>query len=324
MTQLTLIQSTLFADLAQRMFTATAAGSPYSRVRDGIDYWYAKMPVGVTRVDQFLGRADDPEVQKRVASLRTGATLAQGRRKTVSMIRNSGVSGPDRRLGNLLDVLSQAGLFDAGAVLIGTAAYLTYEPLVGMKLPSVTLMTGDADLATAKLDLKSNPPEELLSIIRRAEPSFEPVLQIDPRKPASRFRAADGYLLDLIVPTRRASDSNPVPLRELNAGAAPLQHVDWLLNDPIRNVALWGSGVPILVPQPARYAVHKLIVAQKRRVGEQAKRTKDLGQAKGLIDALAKHDPFALEDALDDARAQGQAGWADPVDRSLAEIARAA
>lgn len=324
MAELSPTLTTLFADLSQRLSTAGPVGSPYVRTREGNDYWYAKIPVGTTRVDRFLGRADDPSVQEEVSRLRSGSVLAQGRRKTVSMIRNSGVAGPDRRLGALLDTLSQAGLFRAGAVLIGTAAYLTYEPLVGATLPASALMTSDADLATVRLDLRADPPEDVLSIIRRADPSFEPVLQIDPRRPSSRFRAADGYLLDLIAPMRRASDSNPVALTALGAGAAPLQHIDWLLTEAVPHVALWGSGVPICVPQPSRYAVHKLIVAQKRRDGERVKRTKDLLQARSLIEALGRQDPFSLEDALEDARNQGKAGWAHPIDRSLAEIAHAA
>lgn len=322
MIELSPSQVTLFADLAQRLGTAVPAGSPHLKIRDGIEYWYAKMPVGATRVDRFLGRGDDPNVQEQVTSLKNGSLLARGRRKTVSMIRNSGVAGPDRRLGAVLDVLSQAGLFKAGAVLVGTAAYLTYEPLVGAKLPAPTLMTGDADLATARLDLRSEPPEDMLGILRRADPSFEAVLQLDPRKPSSRFRTTDGYLVDLIAPVRHKTDSNPVPLKSLSAGAAPLQHIAWLLSEPVPHVALWGTGIPIVVPQPARYAVHKLIVAQKRRDGERAKRTKDLAQAKGMFAALERQDPFALEDALDDARTQGK-GWSDSIDRSLAELATA-
>jgi hypothetical protein len=39
-----------------------------------------------------------------------------------------------------------------------------------------------------------------------------------------------------------------------------------------------------------------------------------------VIEALRVHDPFALADALADARAQGEMGWAQPIARSLKEI----
>ena len=143
-----------------------------------------------------------------------------------------------------------------------------------------------------------------------------------PKEPPSRFRTADGFLLDLITPMRRRSDTNPMPLDELDAGAAPLQYLDWLIEDPAPTVALWGSGVPINIPQPARFAVHKLILAQKRDVGSRPKRQKDLAQADALIDALERYDAYALHDALADAAGRGRAGWRGPIVRLLAELKR--
>ena len=88
---------------------------------------------------------------------------------------------------------------------------------------------------------------------------------------------------------------------------------------PVQAAALYGAGILIRVPQPARYAAHKLILAQKRRA-EPAKRKKDLAQAKSLIEALALSDPHAVADQLQDARSQGP-GWRQAIERSLKEIA---
>lgn len=48
------------------------------------------------------------------------------------------------------------------------------------------------------------------------------------------------------------------------------------------------SGVPVVVPDPSRYAVHKLIVASRRHTDGQgpAKREKDVRQAARLFEAL--------------------------------------
>ena len=40
--------------------------------------------------------------------------------------------------------------------------------------------------------------------------------------------------------------------------------LDFLIRDPVRTVLLHRSGVPVLVPSPERFAVHKLIVATRR------------------------------------------------------------
>jgi hypothetical protein len=66
--------------------------------------------------------------------------------------------------------------------------------------------------------------------------------------------------------------------------------------------------------------VHKLILAQKRLRTSREKRFKDLEQAGSLITAIQAADPFAIEDPLEDARAQGAEGWAKPIARSLSEL----
>ena len=317
---LTPVIQTMFADLSQQVATAPPAGSVYERTVEGTRYLYAKVSVGTGRIDTFLGKKADPSVQAKAESMRHGMALAKERRSLVSLLKRSGLAGPDRSLGAALDAIAQAGLFRRGAVLVGTTAYMLYEPHVGTRLPSPTLMTGDLDLATASLALTADPPESMETILRWADPTYEAVMQIDPRQPASRFRNAQGYLVDLIAPTRTRHDVNPVPLDALSAGAAPLQYLSWLIAEALPTIALWGSGIAVTIPQPARFAVHKLIFAQKRDTANRLKRNKDLAQAAALITALCEHDRFALEDALDDARAKGKAGWAQPIERSLTEL----
>ncbi|WP_369062032.1 GSU2403 family nucleotidyltransferase fold protein [Caulobacter sp. 73W] len=313
--------TTLFAELLQQVETAPEAGSVYRRISDSGEYLYAKVKVGSGRIDRFVGKAGDPAAELQANALTAGAQLAKERRKLVGMLKGQGrLAAPDRTMGLILDVLAQAGLFKSGAVLVGTAAYLVSEPLVGHRLPSPTLMTGDLDLATATVAICSTPPERLEDILRRADDTFEGIPQVDPKAPPSRYRNSAGYLVDLLTPTRTRDDTNPVRLRGLDAGAAPLQYLAWLIADAVPAVALSGPGILVQVPQPARFAVHKLILAQRRDAANRIKRTKDLQQAKAIIQALRAQDPYGLEDALADAFAQGETGWAQPIKRSLQEL----
>jgi hypothetical protein len=312
---------TLYAELVQQVETAAAAGTIYRRARDGIHYYYAKVPVGADRVDSFVGRVGDPVAEAQAAALRRGMAQARERRRTIAMLKSAGLAAPDRILGATMDTIAHAGLFRNGAVLVGTAAYLLSGPHVGRRLPAQTLMTGDLDLATVDVALTAEPPQPMTAILRRADPTFAPVLQLDPRRPPSRFRNADGYLVDLVIQTGRRNQTSPVGLRALDAGAAPLQHLAWLIEAPVTAAALWGAGVAVKIPQPARFAVHKLILAQRRGQADRTKRGKDLAQADALMTALDISDPFALEDAIEDARAQGKTGWSTPIARSLAELA---
>lgn len=309
---------TVYADLVQQLETAPIGGSTYERDRDGIRYRYAKIPVGTSRIDTFLGRAGDPSVDRQARDLQTGMALAKQRRAMVSLLKSNGFAAPDKTAGAVLDTFAHAGLFAAGAVLVGTAAYLMFEPLVGRRLPAPTLTTGDVDLATVDVAIAAAAGESLADILKRADDSFEPVMQIDPRQRPVRYRNRKGYLVDLLTQTRRR-DERPVPLENLEAAAEPLQHLGWLIESPVTAAALHGAGVLVRTPQPARFAAHKLIVAQRRHANDRAKRQKDLRQASALMAAIRDSDPFALDDAIEDARAQGRS-WAQSIDRSIAEI----
>jgi hypothetical protein len=316
---------TAYADLAQQVETAGEEASVDETEIKGIRYLRLRHGVGATRVIEHLGRADDQAVTARAEAAKAEMRRRDERRKLVSLLKRA-MPGPTSELGKVLDAMAFAGLFRAGAVLVGTAAYQCYPPLLGQGLPSSAMMTQDADLATADLALAADGGTEqgrsMEAILKWADPSFTGVMQLDPRALPSRFRAANGFLVDLIAPQRRRTDPNPLPLPKLRAGAVPLQYLDWLIAEPVPAVALHGAGVPVLVPQPARFAVHKLILAQKRDAGSTIKRGKDLVQAKALIGALEVQAPYDLADALREAMAKGRSGWAEPICRSLSEIGR--
>jgi len=311
---------TLYQDLVQQVHdTIERAGSVYTRTIGGAEYAYAKQMIGTSREDVFLGRADSPDVQHRMERIRQEAASARQRRKIVVALKAAGVPAPTSALGAVLDAMAGSGLLHQ-AVVVGTAAYQCFPPIVGAALPSAALMTQDADLATASLAISADEGDQTMeSILKRADKTFAPLQGLDPRTPPASFRSASGFMVDLLTPQLRRSDPNPMPLAGLKAGAVPLQHLRWLIETPVLAAALHGSGVALRVPSPARFAIHKLIVAQKR-AGDRSKRTKDLQQAKALIEVLQASDPFALSDAYEMACAQREAGWKVPIQRSLHEL----
>ena len=85
----------------------------------------------------------------------------------------------------------------------------------------------------------------------------------------------------------------------LRGHAQLLRYLDFLLYQEVNAVALHGAGIPIDVPEPVRFALHKLIVAQLRHQGvarSAAKAKKDLQQAQALIAVLARQRPDDLKD----------------------------
>lgn len=311
---------TLYSDLVQELHVRTERpGSVYTREKGGGEYAYAKRSVGTTRRDVYIGAASEIETSRRMSAIDEENERAKQRRKTISALKAAGVPAPQPALGAVLDALDDAGLLRQ-TVVVGTAAYQCYPPLVGALLSSAGLMTQDADLATASLAIAGDDAgESMETILKRADSSFTALPGLDPRALPSRFRSASGFLVDLLTPQLRRDDRNPMPLEKLKAGAVPMQYLRWLVTDPARAAVLFSAGVPALVPQPARFAIHKLVLAQKR-TGERTKRGKDLLQARTLIEVLKAHDPHALADARDSAFEEGRQGWEQPILRSLGEL----
>jgi hypothetical protein len=78
--------------------------------------------------------------------------------------------------------------------------------------------------------------------------------------------------------------------------------------------------VLVQIPRPERYAIHKLIVAERRKAGPDAlKARKDRAQADFLIRALAESRPDELIDAFDDALARGPK-WKSRMEASLDKL----
>ena len=76
---LTPTEQTLFAELVQ-VATASPAGTVYTRDRDGTRYHYAKVPVGVQRIDTFIGKVGDEAAEAKAAEFRKGMEQAGERR----------------------------------------------------------------------------------------------------------------------------------------------------------------------------------------------------------------------------------------------------
>ena len=71
---------------------------------------------------------------------------------------------------------------------------------------------------------------------------------------------------------------------------------------------LYRAGVLVQVPRPERYAIHKLIVADRRRDGPDALRArKDGAQAAFLIEVLSEERPEYVAEAYAVALANGPA-----------------
>ena len=127
------------------------------------------------------------------------------------------------------------------------------------------------------------------------------------RQPTALRDAESGALVELLTPNEGPDRDEPMELPALGAHALPLRFLDYLLHEPVQAALLYRSEVLVNVPDPAGYAIHKLIVATRRASSAAANARKDIEQSAALIRMLTEDRPDEIEDAFAEAKARGPA-----------------
>ena len=100
-----------------------------------------------------------------------------------------------------------------------------------------------------------------------------------------------GFAVEILTRYGRGRKS-PVVIDSLTCAAEALSYQEYLVEDTSEVVALYGPGVLVRIPTPVKYAVHKLLIAQRRKPHD-PKKQKDLMQARELLDILIETDEAA-------------------------------
>ena len=323
---LPLTVQTAYTDLLARLqedAVLELGGTPVLRERGARKYWYTVQRLAGRTVERYLG-PDSPEVRERVERARQtnedAKQRARQRARLARMCRAAGLPAADAQTGKVLSALSKAGIFRLRGVLVGTHAFRCYPALLGVEIPEARAATEDIDVAAYRsvsvaLDDRLDPSlGEALSRIGPfvARPSLD-------RQPTAWRDAESGALVELLTPNEGPDRDEPMELPARGAHALPLRFLDYLLHEPVQAALLYRSGVLVNVPDPARYAIHKLIVATRRASSAAAKARKDIEQSAALIRVLAEDRPDELEDAFAEARARGPA-WRGALDRGARRL----
>lgn len=283
-------------------------------------YWYDKYRLGTEMAQRYIG-PDTPELRQRLdraAALKADAKERQAAQtRLVRILRAEGYASMDQRTGSLLNAFARTGVFRLGGTLIGTIAFRHYEGELGVPLGFDRMaQTGDIDVASfERLSFAIGDTVEtpLADVFRALK--FKPALSLEPGRTWRWMQSGGEALVEFLMPAMAEEGVRDLPA--LGVSARALRHLDYLLADPIPAVALYRSGVLIQIPRPERYAIHKLIVADRRAGGADAtKAVKDRAQAEFLIDALCELRPDELREAYGAALERG-GQWRRRIEASL-------
>lgn len=330
---LSLSAQTAYAELLERLLRDAGDGRPGAIVRKRIGrktYVYAQHrgPLGTRQT--YLG-PESEALAERVEAIemawRAARQHAEGREELVAALRAAGAACPTTAETKILAALADAGLFRAGAVIVGTHAFAILGNALGVRWEGLSLRTGDIDLAqdpSVSVALAGEvPPGDLERLVREPATGVAlwPIPAFDPRSPSTSFRVHGTELrVDLVTPLR-GRPRGAIRLSALGASATPLRFLDYLLEETMPAAVVGGTGILVNVPTAPRFALHKLIVARERPAHEATKAAKDLAQARALIDLLREERRPELRKAWHALLARGP-GWRKRAERSLVAIDR--
>lgn len=318
----------LFSDLEQRAHDAQFSddfdprGAFLKRKRSKRYYWYWQKREGKKVVQKYVGPVTDKHVSDRVERFESLKQDFDERRQIVRTLISAGLPSTDFISGEITHMLGAAGFFRLRGILVGSTGFQCYSGILGQRLPEASLRTQDADFAQffAIANQIDDSIPDVLGVLKSVDRTFAPVPHITAGLATTAFVNSTKYKVEFLTPNRGSDDyeGQPAPMRALGGvSAEPLRFLDYLIRNPIRSVLLHEAGVPVTVPAPERYAIHKLIVAERRH--ELSKVDKDLLQAEQLITAMAARRGVDLSAAWQEAWERGPK-WREHLTNGLSRI----
>lgn len=205
--------------------------------------------------------------------------------------------------------LAEYGFFRAGGVLIGTHAYLAYGNLLGVKWREASA-TQDIDFAHAgkrvSIALPTNLTLEVHDAIGSLNMGLLPISALSGKSGARYLNPSDPALkLDFLSP--RHVDDAPYEHAQLGVALQPLKFMEYLLEGVQRSVIFSArDAVAVTVPDPVRYALHKLLVYGERSGSDIVKTSKDLSQSAALLRFFLDERPWEIAPLWEDLVSRGK------------------
>jgi hypothetical protein len=295
---------TLYAELLERLLAESARrsigkapGTFTTKTVNGEAYVYFQYsePGGKYR-QLYLGKksAALERMIERFRHERVDAEKERGElERLCAQLQAGGGWAMGSRPARVLKAFADAGVFDAGAVLVGTHAFGVLGNLLGVRWTGAHLRTADVDVAA--VSLVASPERESADAekaLERLEMGFIPVPGLNPRHPSTSFKVrGESLRVDFLAPGK---EGPPVRLPSLSTSAQPLPYMEYLLENPEKAAVLDAGGFLVLAPSPARFALHKVIVSTERPASQETKAVKDLAQAAQMLEHLAESRPGDL------------------------------
>ncbi|WP_162434998.1 GSU2403 family nucleotidyltransferase fold protein [Pseudoxanthomonas koreensis] len=303
---------------------ASLNGSFQSKTIKGKRYWYFAYRDALDRkVRQIYVGPDSAQLE--LLKARAAEPPGTGIPRMAAAALAHGCASITPKHFRIIRQIGDAGFFRAGGLLVGSHAFVALGNLLGVHWiqPTHTL---DIDFAHAgrgniAVALPADVDVDPRTAIESLEMGFLPSLGLGGAPSGTYVSPVEPDLrLDFLTPLRRNDAVVEAP--NLKVSLQPLRFLDFLLEQPAHAALLSGQGAVVVnVPDPARFAVHKMIVAGERPVSERPKANKDLAQAAALVECMLDQGyADRLQEATDEVQARGP-GWRSRFGKAMERLA---
>jgi len=285
----------LYSELLQQCWRAAPTGHGISFVtkkRQEKTYWYIQNTIGAKKTQYYLG-VDSPELRQKIAAEKNlwldAKPEIKQRQKLVAMLSAGGAISVDNGEARVLELMERIGVFLVGGVLIGSHAFRLYSNMLGVRWQSEAARTFDIDVANDyrfTIGIK-NPQVNLKTTLLQSGMGIFEIPALSLKNPSTSFSIHGRQLkVDILTTMIGKTSAKPIYLTSLKTYAAPIRFLDFLLEDVQPAIIIAKAGILVNIPTPARYALHKLVVSQRRPPAMQTKARKDILQAEQILSVL--------------------------------------
>ena len=330
-TELSTTAQTAYAQLFEACqtgdFLRTVANLPGSfafKTVKGRTYWYFQYTEPAGKLRQVYVGPDTPEVKALIAKKEVKPASQEAIGRSVRSATVLGCEPVPSKHFRVIERLADYGFFRAGGVLIGTHAFISYGNLLGVRW-GVPDRTQDVDFAHAGRSLSIALPSTLKldtdDAIKSLDMGLLPISGLVDKTGATYLNPQEPeFRLDFVTPLHR--EDGPYVHEGLGITLQPLKFMEYSLEGVQQAVIFSGDrAVLVNVPDPARYALHKLLIYGERKGAFRAKLEKDLKQVASLLLVLRERHPWSVEEAWQDIDSRGP-GWRKRMTQGLEQLER--
>ncbi|WP_170576342.1 nucleotidyltransferase family protein [Ruegeria atlantica] len=296
-------------------------GSPKLKSIGNKAYWYGQYRIGKEVIDQYIGENSEhlrDQISRHKTIVATEKQARRERARLIRILRAEGYLMTDMGSGQILSSMAKLDVFRLGGILVGTPAFRAYQGELGVQIGfDEAAETDDLDIASFEhLSVVLGDFDDTQLVDAFSKMKFDPV-PVRNKGKIWKWRQTDREtLVEFLIPSFGGNEKVR-DLPALGVSAQCHQFLDYLIADPIQAPLLYRSGALIRIPRPERFAIHKLIIADRRRGCSDAwKSRKDRAQAEFLIEVLHQDRPEDLAEAYEEALDRGPA-WQAHVSASL-------